>query len=71
MKKEKVKKVYREYKIMLEEEQATEMLDFAKKYDMKVTGLFRRGIRLLIESENLKNQIIEGYHNGHKMSIIG
>jgi hypothetical protein len=69
---EKVKerKVFREYKILLDPDEADKMEEFAQSYCMTYTGCFRRGVRLMIELEKKKNEIVHNYQNSQKMATI-
>ncbi len=70
MEKIREKKMFREYKIQLEPEEADKMEEFAKNYCMTFTGCFRRGVRLMIELEKKKNEIVHSYQNGQKMTTM-
>jgi hypothetical protein len=68
MKTPEEQKIFKKYKIQFEPDEADNMEKFAKMHYMTYTGCFRRGARLLIESENHKNQILESYHSGQNMN---
>jgi hypothetical protein len=70
MKKVKAKKEYFEYRVLLDEEQNNQLLEQKKLFGATITGTLRRALRLLVETELQKNQIIEYYHNGKKTSIV-
>lgn len=70
MKKVKEKKEYFEYKVILDEEQNNQLIEQRKLFGATVSGTLRRALRLLVESELQKKQIIESYHNGKKTSIV-
>ncbi len=48
------KKTYREYKIELELPEAERLMRFCVESDMKYTSVFRRSLRLFLNSEEQK-----------------
>jgi len=54
MEKIKQKKVYREFKIELEKQDADRLYNYSTESDMKFTSVFRRSLRKFLEFEGQK-----------------
>jgi hypothetical protein len=54
MEKTKQKKVYREFKIELEKQDADRLYHYCTESDMKYTSVFRRSLRKFLEFEEQK-----------------
>jgi hypothetical protein len=70
MKKLNENKMRKEYKIQLEAQDSENLDEFKKNFGMTYSGCFKRAIRLLIQTENQKNQLFENYQYGQKMNNI-
>ena len=55
MEKLKERRFTKEFKIMLDAQQATLLLEFAKDRDMKIVNIVRRSLRKFFEAEGFPN----------------
>ena len=64
------KKISKEYKIELSNEDLINLEQFSKDYCITYTGCFKRGLRMLIESERQKNIDLENYQNNQLVNPL-